>query len=116
MTDPNSRPPSMTRRGFVSLGLGGAFVALIALSRLHHGSSAGPAPAGSKALREPLITFLSALFGHDMSAEDRSDLSDRLALFTAEPALSHDCSVLADHLDRLARGENARDFLSCEPA
>jgi hypothetical protein len=116
MTDPNPRPPSMTRRGFVSVGLGGGLVALVALSRLHHGPSAGAARAGPKPPREPLIAFLSALFGRDLTAEDRADLSERLALFIAEPALGHDCSVLADHLDRMARAENARDFLSCEPA
>lgn len=113
MRDPNPRPTSMTRRRFVFAGLGGGLLALFALTRLHR-ASPGPVRAGPPP-REPLIAFLGALFGRDLTREDRADLSERLALFTADPALGHGCSVLAEHLDRMARGEKARDFMSCEP-
>jgi hypothetical protein len=104
------------RRRFLLAGLGGALLGLFALSRLRLGiRPQEPASAAPFAVRQSLIAFMGALFGRDLTAEDRADLSDRLALFTEDAALRHDCSVFADYLDRLAREEHADDFAGCEP-
>jgi hypothetical protein len=116
-SEPRPRPSRLTRRGFLVAGLGGGVLALLVLSRLRPRFLGGDPPyADPSTAREPLIAFMGALFGRDLTAEDHTDLSARLALFSTDATLGRDCVVFADHLQALARAENAHDFVSCDPA
>ena len=63
------------------------------------------------AVRRILVAFIGALFGRTLTAQDADDLSARLNdLQTLDTALNHDCMVLAQYLEALARNRGAQGF------
>jgi hypothetical protein len=114
MSEGPSKPLLFRRRTLLAAGAAGALAALVSASRLHWPTRAeARARTASGAVREGLLAFLGTLFGRELTAEDRADLGERLALLAAEPALAYDCAVLSHHLDRLAHDEGAQSFASC---
>jgi hypothetical protein len=62
-----------------------------------------------------LLSFLGALFGHDLSEADREDLTRRLAEYASSENLKQDCAALARHLDRSAAALGASRFDTSSP-
>lgn len=114
MSEANSKPLLFRRRALLAAGVGGALAALVSVSRLHWPTRVeARTRTASGAVRDGLLAFLGTFYGRELTPEDRADLSERLALFAADPALAYDCAVLSHHLDRLARREGASSFANC---
>lgn len=87
--------------------------------RLHGtGAPAAPGPGvAPPATLAPVVAFLGTLFGRELSAVDRTELSDRVAFATAAtPGLGTDYDFLARHLDRFGEEAGAAGFLAASPA
>ncbi len=110
--------PLIRRRKIVLGSLGAAALAFVGLTWPPRQVGIGqPGRDRTTAnVTHTLLAFTGALMGRNLSEPDRADLSDRLQLFMSDETLRHDCSVLARHLDDLARKQRAMAFASCSPS
>ena len=61
--------------------------------------------------RPTLLEFMGALFGRELTRDDRADLGERLDLLRTEQRLAHDCDVLARCLDEAAAQRGTASFV-----
>ena len=107
-------PESLSRRRMILLGSWAA-AACGAAGWFSSGPASVPQRAGgTDADTGTLLAFIGALFGRNLSPQDRTELSDRLAYMGQYRAsLRRDCSVLAAYLDGAAGQYGAGDFAAC---
>jgi hypothetical protein len=107
-------PEPLSRRRMILLGSWAA-AACAAAGWLSSEPATVPRGAGdTDAGTGTLLAFIGALFGRNLSLQDRTELTDRLAYMGQYRAsLRRDCSVLAAYLDRQAGQYGAGDFAAC---
>jgi hypothetical protein len=122
----NKSAPSATRRRFLILAsAGGAALAGVisygphrvgslwrqAFARQDSDSSA-PSAIVAEHSAQTAVAFMSALFGHPLTQEDRTELLERLAYTVTQlPHRAADYALLASGLDRMARDAGAASFI-----
>ncbi|MEP6546170.1 MAG: hypothetical protein ABJD53_01790 [Gammaproteobacteria bacterium] len=105
-----SSKPKIRRRTLV------VGVALGTLAGLAWRESDPPAPEQNAHFEHPqetLLAFIATLFGHEITAPEREDLSDRLAPLLAAPEFGPNCRALAAHLEVLTQRIHGHEFQSC---
>jgi hypothetical protein len=106
--------PFSRRRLFLFGGLGAAACGATALICGTRPDSRARRALDSAGVNRTLLSFVGALFGRTLSPLDGADLSQRIAyLRNTDAALSHDCTVLAGHLDEQAGEWGAAGFDAC---
>jgi hypothetical protein len=106
-------PEPLSRRRMILLGSWAA-AACGAAGWFSSGPASIPKRAGdAEADTGTLLAFIGALFGRNLSLQDRTELTDRLAYMRQYRAsLWRDCSVLAAYLDRQAAQYGKGDFVA----
>jgi hypothetical protein len=117
MNELRSKPPDR-RRLMIAAGVGGITLVAFGLRLARTGTVIGEheaAPAGlAPDATLTVLAFIGALFGRDLSAQDIDDLSERLGYrLSADAAFTHECAVLVQYLESLAREQGAATFISC---
>ncbi len=110
---------SFRRRLLISIAFGTTATAAGLLAKLRSqfpkaekGSRDG-SPAAREQVMDAAIKFMSRLFGHQLTAEDRHELLERLEFAVAhEPKRLWDYADLKRYLDDRARERGAVDFLT----
>lgn len=121
----STEKPIVSRRRFLVLAaVGSAIAAVVGLGLIVTGGrlqrSSGIAGLSSttatsardiKGTLDTVVTFIGAMFGRDLSDRDSAELLERLRqTLEQEPARAEDYMVLAQYLDRRARGAGAAGF------
>ena len=117
MNELRSKPPDR-RRLLIAVGVGGITLLAFGLRLARTGTVIGDqeaAPAGlGPGATLTVLVFIGALFGRDLSAQDIDDLSERLGYrLSADATFTHECAVLVQYLESLAREQGAATFISC---
>jgi hypothetical protein len=60
-----------------------------------------------------LLALVATLFGHELTAEDVADLSDRLGVLLSDALMASDCAVLAQVLGEAASRHGSSAFELC---
>ena len=119
----------LSRRQFIALGLAAVFLvglggSMPALRRYrrrmlkarHQPGARDPAPLDADIL-ETLVVFTGALFGVELTVEDRANLSEGFSYAAVEDSGWRDeYRWLAGYADELARGREATGFVAADAA
>ncbi len=113
------RTPVLSRRRLLAAGAMGLGLAVLGFRLLprHSQESSRLKNAGQLSAQAQLtvLVFVGALFGTQLLQQDLSDLSDRLNYrLKPDSVFRHECTVLTQYLDSLAKEHGAVAFLSCD--
>jgi hypothetical protein len=116
----NPDKPAVSRRGLLMLAaVGGAAMAVVGLklaNRRGGATSSLATPLDSGGVNT-LIAFLATLFAHEMSAEDVTELQERLTESQQQdPQRMQTYAVLSRHLDGFAHTRGAASFTAATAA
>ena len=111
------KSPRGGRRKLILGGLSLATLGYVGVSwqRRHHALARGEpdSPGDPKETESTLLAFVSALFGHELTADDSADLSARLEVLLSDSVLASDCAVLVRVLGEAAKRLGASAFELC---
>jgi hypothetical protein len=114
----NDRPTTASRRRFLTVAsIGAPVAAAIALaprtvrSVLQHTAGIAPPAADTTQVLNTTVAFIATLFGRRLTAEDHTELLDRLSYATQrEPVRREYYDLLCQYLDRAARSAGFASF------
>lgn len=121
MVNDEGLKPLSRRRLLIVGGMGGIVLAALGLGSLRHRAEVGQNAHGATGVapdaKMTVLAFIGALFGRELSEQDLAELSDRLNYLLSSAAMfNHECAVLVQYLDGLARQRGAATFRSSSAA